>query len=95
MRRRMLNKMQTEQDEQSRSEDVKARLVPAVILSVVVPPLQYFEGGQPLPEHSAYFMRNDSVAPQGTAQSSPQGSVPPAPAAPLKRGPGRPRKNLA
>lgn len=72
MRRRMLNKMQTEQNEQSRSEDVKARLVQPVKLTIV----------------------NDSAAFQGEAQSSPQGSVPPAPAAPLKRGPGRPRKNL-
>lgn len=35
MRRRLLNKMQTEQMEQSRSQEVKARLVPPVILSIV------------------------------------------------------------
>lgn len=35
MRRRLLNKMQTEQDELARSLDVKARLVPPVNLTVI------------------------------------------------------------
>ncbi len=41
------------------------------------------------------LVENDGDAFQGAAQSSPAGSVPPAQPAPLKRGPGRPRKNLA
>lgn len=87
MRRRLLNKMQTEQNEQSRSEAVKARLVPAI---------NYVDCTNPYRKMINPYqqMKNDSAAFQGEAQSSPQGSVPPAPAAPLKRGPGRPRKNL-
>lgn len=85
MRRRMLNQMQTEQDEHSRSEAVKARLVPAV---------SYTQWPREFAANICLSIVNDSVAPQGTMPSSPPVTVPPAPGAPPKRGPGRPRKQV-
>lgn len=93
MRRRMLNQMQTEQDEHSRSEAVKARLVPSLRLMEAMAKeakARTAQGGVILPlgpmgENFLREYQNDSVAPQGTMPSSPPVTVPPAPGAPKRK----------